>query len=471
MFTRHDVWGLSEPDPWHPVLAWYARAVRLMRSRDGLDFADPRSWRHLAETHGTSIGRDSWPAGARWNECEHGSWFFLPWHRLYLHHFERTVRAAVVELGGPSDWALPYWNYGDSARPDARKLPPAFRASEMPGEPDNPLFAAERDQQLNNGTDMDTWATDASAALAETIFAGDVTTPSFGGAEGDRAHTGGDPGILEIVPHGAVHMQIGGTGGWMSRFETAARDPIFWLHHANLDRLWEVWLHQGGRTNPESSRWLHQWFEFGSGTWVTRLRVRDALDTEAEPLGYRYEELPAELVAAGSFREAVGRRTMAEGVPPELIGASRASVALGYDATSAEVDVQRPQGPLAAEAGDGPSRIFLKIENVTGSRLAAGSYAVHLTSPGFALDGGEEGGTPAGIISLFGVRESSRADEEHTRSGVSFTLDITDAANELMGPGMEGLDRIGVRFTPLAAAARDEPEPDVQVGGIKIFAA
>ena len=43
--------------------------------------------------------------------CQHQGWFFLPWHRMYLYFFERIVRAAVVEAGGPADFALPYWNY------------------------------------------------------------------------------------------------------------------------------------------------------------------------------------------------------------------------------------------------------------------------------------------------------------------------------------------------------------------------
>ena len=56
---RSDVWVLSEEDPWHPTIEWYARAVVAMQGRDGTNFADPTSWRHLAETHGTSIRRRS----------------------------------------------------------------------------------------------------------------------------------------------------------------------------------------------------------------------------------------------------------------------------------------------------------------------------------------------------------------------------------------------------------------------------
>ena len=37
----------------------------------------------------------------------------------------------------------------------------------------------------------------------------------------------------------------------MGSFYTAGLDPLFWLHHANIDRLWEVWLSlDSGHVNP-----------------------------------------------------------------------------------------------------------------------------------------------------------------------------------------------------------------------------
>lgn len=443
-----------------------------MQDRDGADFSDPTGWRHLAEAHGNSIDRSQWPAGALWNECEHGGWFFLPWHRMYLYHFERIVRAAVVELGGPSDWALPYWNYSDPDRPDVRKLPPAFRAAETPDGEQNRLLVQERHPSKNAGGDIDQLAVDTSAAFAEMAFAGSVVTPSFGGAQSKRAHRGGLPGTLEVVPHGTVHMEVGGSSGWMGKFETAGRDPIFWLHHANLDRLWEAWLLLPGRENPVTAQWLDQQFKLGSGSWVTTLKVSEMLDTEAQPLDYRYDELPAELVAAaaggGPAPPPLGGM-MDRQTPPELIGASAGSVPLGHGESSTEIDVRQPVGPLAA-ADEEPRRIYLKLENVIGSRLAAGSYVVHLDLPGGTAALGHPE-TRAGVVSLFGVRESSRTDEDHSGTGLSFMLDVTDVATELMRASGGSLDQIRVTFSPLGGASPEETEPDVQVGGVKLFVA
>src|SRR6266576_2321642 len=33
----------------------------------------------------------------------------------------------------------------------------------------------------------------------------------------------------------------------MGSVPTAAQDPIFYLHHCNIDRLWDLWLAQGGQ--------------------------------------------------------------------------------------------------------------------------------------------------------------------------------------------------------------------------------
>ncbi|KAF9629012.1 hypothetical protein BFW01_g10215 [Lasiodiplodia theobromae] len=57
---------------------------------------------------------------------------------------------------------------------------------------------------------------------------------------------GSSNGSLEDF-HGNLHVTIGGPGGHMSEVEVAAFDPIFWLHHCNIDRILAIWqaLHEG----------------------------------------------------------------------------------------------------------------------------------------------------------------------------------------------------------------------------------
>src|SRR5205814_339845 len=53
-------------------------------------------------------------------------------------------------------------------------------------------------------------------------------------------------GVLEGQPHNNVHNCIGGmstqqnSGGFMQA-NLSPVDPIFWLHHSNVDRIWDVW--------------------------------------------------------------------------------------------------------------------------------------------------------------------------------------------------------------------------------------
>jgi len=87
-------------------------------------------------------------------------------------------------------------------------------------------------------------------------------SPGFGGVDPGFSHGGRVHGALETQPHDWVHGLIGGGRsnldiGLMSNPDTAALDPIFWLHHANIDRLWQVWRESSaGHTDPTDARWL-----------------------------------------------------------------------------------------------------------------------------------------------------------------------------------------------------------------------
>ena len=48
--------------------------------------------------------------------------------------------------------------------------------------------------------------------------------------------------VIEGNPHGHVHDMVGGD---MGEVPTAAADPIFWVHHCHIDRLWAAWINAG----------------------------------------------------------------------------------------------------------------------------------------------------------------------------------------------------------------------------------
>src|SRR5664279_1189325 len=152
--TRREVHALGAI--WNDTMLWYAKAVRELLSRPVTKKA---GWRYLAAMH--AIDPAAWkrlkylaagealPAAAEqdryWNQCQHQSWYFFPWHRAYLHSFEDIVIDAIRSLGGPADdWALPYWNYSDTSRADAGRIPQVFLTPTMPDGSPNPLHVAAR---------------------------------------------------------------------------------------------------------------------------------------------------------------------------------------------------------------------------------------------------------------------------------------------------------------------------------------
>ena len=191
-----------------------------------LPYTNPCSWQYQAAIHGTTLTNNL----LAWNTCQHFNNFFWSWHRMYLYWWEKVIR----NMSGDSNWALPYWNWSNLSE---RQLPYMFR--DQLGAPE--LYDANR---------ASGWNTAGSGGAA--LPAADVDT-SAGFAYSDFYSAQAQ---LQNVPHNQVHSDIGGD---MGGIDTAALDPIFYLHHANMDRLWDEWLAQGGRADPVSdSSWTNQ---------------------------------------------------------------------------------------------------------------------------------------------------------------------------------------------------------------------
>jgi tyrosinase len=124
-FVRQDIWLLQpEGPPFHPIVLAYADAVAVLKQNAGP--SPHRWWRHQTQVHGLSPD----PRDGLRNQCQHNTWFFLPWHRMCLFFFESICRTIIQGHPGVPEtikatWALPYWDYD---RTDSRLLPPAFRA-------------------------------------------------------------------------------------------------------------------------------------------------------------------------------------------------------------------------------------------------------------------------------------------------------------------------------------------------------
>lgn len=483
---RKDVWKLDE---WDPILLWYAKAVAAMRLRP---INDPTSWRYQAAIHEYRRNRDPYasptdtlPSAADqerfWQQCQHGSWFFLPWHRMYLSVFEQIVAATVSQLGGPADWALPYWNYSDASNPNVRRLPPAFRANKLPDGTVNALRVDARRPGANDGNVIaNDNQVDIQTCLEEDIFTSEDIggDPGFGGGRTEFSHGGDAIGDVESTPHGSMHVAVGGFGGWMSGFNTAGLDPIFWLHHCNIDRLWCVWRSRApGNVDPTEPAWLTAIpFEFNLANGeVVSMTCSQVTDTTAPPLSYEYEDVSDPLGGAvESPVEVEERPSMRKRPIPEMVGATDRPLTLTGEAATTSVPVSQPTGPAASEteAVAAPRRIHLNIENIT-SAGQPGSYTVYVNLP----PGAKPEDHPelyAGLLPMFGVEESTDASRPHPASGLTYRLDITDVVGVLESRNDWNPDEMRVTFVPEEPLSELEgvtviaPAP-VQVGRVSLY--
>src|SRR5436190_12502905 len=162
----------------------------------------------------------------------HGAPGFLPWHRAYLLDLERELQAI------DSSVALPYWRFDQPARnifgPDFMGVSDNLGTVSFAN--NNPLLFWRTDNQAA-GVNRRPFFNIANAppglrTEAQTLALG-TSYSQFRG--------------MEINPHNQAHSSF---GGMISSPGTAPRDPLFFLLHCNVDRLWAKWQKQNNRFDP-----------------------------------------------------------------------------------------------------------------------------------------------------------------------------------------------------------------------------
>jgi tyrosinase len=433
-FVRRNVWTLPSGDR---TVEEYAKAVAIMQSRPA---SDPTSWIYQAAMHGS---HDAHPR-ALWNGCQHGTWFFLPWHRMFLYYFERIVRAAVVQAGGSAQWALPYWDYGAGGR--QATLPVPFRSATAGGGP-NPLHVSQRATGINTGLALPPAVTSPAHALGRTKFTG---VAQFGGGITRVQQFSNSTGQVEQTPHNDVHVVVGGQSGWMADPDRAAADPIFWVHHANIDRLWHLWTGTP-HTDPTDHRWTGQKFSFfdehGNQVQMTPADVRDI----AGQLGYTYETAPVAAIVSAPTP------APAEEPTPELVGASDTAVTLtgGVAEVSFEIDARAAASALHGAAE--PAHVFLSAENIEGDRNPGTVYGMYVNLPDGASAAVAEA-HHAGNLSFFGLERARNPRGDEQAHSLEVTRTITHLVQRLAGEGSWDGRHVSVTFRPLGLIPHDRPE-------------
>ena len=147
--------------------------------------------------------------------------------------------------------------------------------------------------------------------------------------QGDQPDPGA--GSIESVPHNPVHPWTGDPRQPnfedMGIFYSAGRDPIFFAHHGNVDRMWYVWNGlRPGNTDFTDPDWLDASFLFyDEEARPVRVRVRDCLDTTA--LRYTYQDVGLPWLDARPSAEAGSPELAADTLPATLSRTVRVAVA------------------------------------------------------------------------------------------------------------------------------------------------
>ncbi|KAF7081980.1 hypothetical protein CFC21_085871 [Triticum aestivum] len=229
----------------------------------------------------------------------HRSWLFFPWHRLYLYFYERILGNLIDD----DTFALPFWNWD---APHGMTLPVMYTSES------SPLYDSKRNpvhlppaivnldynhKDYHSGTDHKITTEDPInlnlKLMYRQMIAGAKKTELFLGTSYRAGEEPRGPGTIECEPHNTVHDWTGESkepSEDMGNLYSAARDPVFFAHHGNVDRMWNVWRCLG-HTDFTDTDWLDSNFLFyDEEARLVRVHVRDCLDTLA--LRYTYQDVP-----------------------------------------------------------------------------------------------------------------------------------------------------------------------------------
>ena len=398
-------------------LARLEAAIGEMQRRSKADPDDPKGWGVHASAHTQvcSAVSNSDPAQV------HGCWWFLPWHRAFLAVTEWKLRA----ISGDPTLALPYWNWSSD-----RRIPAAFT---RPGSPlaqaerhtaDRDLRPVEVDHLLHD----ERWQAWAWQRLApgRSLRARRSRSRRASAALPSQIPTGWHGrSRMETIPHNAIHNYVGGEAadgalGDMTELATAATDPVFYAHHGNLDRLWELWRQDPARKATEPAfaqeRFVFPWID-GS---LVAVAAEDTLDTRR--LGYVYNSLAV----------------LRDGLAPAADAGAR-------------VALQQPLATATVRLPPRTARRTLRIIGVSPSNRPI-TVEIMLARPD----------DPGSSISV-GAHAMGRKHSAAVFPDTELRFDVTAAVNRL------GVQAVVVSVVPLLLGPHDHNWPAFEYAGMEIF--
>jgi tyrosinase len=434
------------------MLKKYAQAVKLMMA---LPPSNPLSWTFQWYTHAVptnttkaaalasifpSVSAAKTLATAMWNTCQghfaaSGEPYFCPWHRMYVCAFEDIIRAVLKD----PKFTLPYWNY---TAPAGYAVPKEFRMQNDPLW--GPLFRPDRNPTSNAGQPI--FAAGGSAS---------DLSPQPSMAQNNYLPTGVISGFnqtLDFGLHGNVHVFTGNNVG-MGQIPWAANDPIFWVHHCNIDRIWASW-NNAGHTNPTTAAWLDKTFVFaGPDGKGVKWAVKDYTNTKK--CDYKYDRLIGTKLIA-SVAESLAAATIAPVTVAKTPGGPVALGAAPVRVNLAAVASPSPAAasPLAARLSALPDdhRLYLVITDFKADAQPETLFRVYLDLP----DNPPSDPLNSSYVGAFNFFAAVPHGDDHAHAEVarSISFDITDVAADLDAKGQLKAEHV-VTIIPAKAPFAD----------------
>ncbi|KAK1439697.1 hypothetical protein QVD17_05517 [Tagetes erecta] len=289
----------------------YKRAIQAMRD---LPDDHPHSFVSQAKIHCAYCNGGYTQVASGFPEIDiqiHNSWLFFPFHRWYLYFFERILGNLIND----PTFALPFWKWDE---PAGMPIPEMFIPKNTSGIP-NPLYNVYRDathvQKRLLDLDYDNVEKDISnqaqiecnltTVYRDLIRNGADTLSFFGGkySAGSSPVENGDKsvGSVEVGTHTAVHRWLGDSTRVnredLGNFYSAGYDPLFYVHHSNIDRMWKLWKDFGfpGNVEPTDNDWLNASYVFyDENQDLVRVYNKDSVDLDK--LNYNFIENPNDIL-------------------------------------------------------------------------------------------------------------------------------------------------------------------------------
>ncbi|KAH6623942.1 putative tyrosinase [Chaetomium tenue] len=232
----------------------------------------------------------------------HRSASFLPWHRYTLILYENALREYAGFTGRIPywDWSLDWMNMANSSIWDSVE---GFGGDGHPAGPETVgegrcvtegPFAHLRPIIYNHTFATHCLSRGFHDGNTKGRLSGEAYKPEKIGEILRKSTYKEFSRELEIYLHGALHQGVNGDFKAM----TAANDPLFFLHHAQLDRTWWRWQQEDPRRRMAEYEGKHMFNSTTSnatvndmllfGGFAKDIPVQDVMNTEGGLLCYRY---------------------------------------------------------------------------------------------------------------------------------------------------------------------------------------